>query len=38
MSHAAQTLNMWISYWDYVASLPTMIVAFVVLGLIRRKD
>jgi hypothetical protein len=37
MNHAAQTLNMVVSYWDYVAFLPTMIVAFVVFGLIRRK-
>ena len=38
MNHAAQTLTMVISYWGYVAFLPTMIVAFVVLGLVRRKD
>jgi len=37
MSHTAQTLTMAISYWGYVALLPTMI-AFIVLGLIRRKD
>ena len=36
MNHAAQTLIMAVSYWGYVAFLPTMIVAFVVLG--RRKD
>ena len=38
MNHAAQTLTMVISYWGYVAFLPAMIAAFVVLGLIRRKD
>jgi hypothetical protein len=38
MNHSAQTLTMVISYWGYVAFLPTMIVAFVVLSLIRRKD
>lgn len=38
MKHAAQTLTMVISYWAYVAFLPTMIVAFVVHRLIRRKD
>jgi hypothetical protein len=38
MNHAPQTLAMAISYWGYVAFLPTMIIAFVVLGLIRRKD
>jgi len=38
MNHEAQTLVMAVSYWGYVALLPTMIVASVVLGLIRRKD
>ncbi len=38
MNHAAQTLTTVLSYWGYVAFLPTMIVAFVVLGLVRRKD
>lgn len=38
MNHAAQTLTMAISYWGYLAFLPTMIAASVVLGLIRRKD
>jgi hypothetical protein len=38
MSHAPQTLTMVISYWGYVAFLPTLIAAFVILGLIRRKD
>ena len=38
MNHSTQTLIMAISYWGYVAFLPTMIVAFVVLGLIRPKD
>ena len=38
MNHPAQTMTMVISYWGYVAFLPTMIVACVVLGLIRRKD
>jgi hypothetical protein len=38
MNHAAQTLTMVISYWAYVAFLPTMIVALVVFGLVRRKD
>jgi hypothetical protein len=37
MNHAAQTLTMAISYWGYVAFLPTMIVASVVLGLMGRK-
>ena len=37
MSQAAQTLIMVISYWGYVALLPTMIAAFVVIGLIRPK-
>jgi hypothetical protein len=27
-----------ITYWGYVAYLPMLIVALVVLGLIRRKD
>jgi len=38
MNHAAHTLTMVISYWGYVAFLPTMVVAFVVLGAVRRKD
>ena len=38
MIDAAATLTMVISYWGYVAFLPTMLIAFVVLGLIRRKD
>jgi hypothetical protein len=38
MNHDAQTLIMAVSYWGYVALLPTMIVAASVLGLIRRKD
>ena len=38
MNHAAQTLTMAISYWGYVAFLPTMIVALVVFDLIGRKD
>jgi hypothetical protein len=38
MNHIAQTLSMVISFWDYVALLPTLIVASVVLSLIRRKD
>ena len=38
MNHAAQTLTMTISYWGYVALPPTMIVAFVVFGLMGRKD
>ena len=38
MNHAAQTLTMAVSYWGYVAFLPTMVAAFVVLGLIRRKN
>jgi len=37
MNHAAHDLVMVISYWGYVAFLPAMIVACVVLGL-RRKD
>jgi hypothetical protein len=38
MNHTAQTLTMVISYWGYVALLPTMFVALVVHGLIRPKD
>jgi hypothetical protein len=38
MNQAAQTLTMAISYWGYIAFLPTMIVTCVVLGVIRRKD
>ena len=38
MNQTAQTLTMMISYWAYVAFLPAMIIASVVLGLIRRKD
>ena len=38
MKDAAPTLNMVVSYWGYVAFLPTMIVAFIYLGFIRRKD
>ena len=37
MNHASQTLIMAVSYWGYVALLPAMIIAFVVLGLIPRK-
>jgi hypothetical protein len=37
MNHAAQTLTMAISYWGYVAFLPTFATC-VVLGLIWRKD
>ena len=33
----APTLIMVVSYWAYVAFLPTMLIAFVVLGL-KRKD
>ena len=38
MNQAAQTVNMVISFYDYVALLPTMIVACIVSGLTRRKD
>jgi hypothetical protein len=38
MNDAAPTLIMVVSYWGYVAFLPTMIIALVVHGLIRRKD
>jgi hypothetical protein len=38
MNAAAPTLIMVITYWGYVAYLPMLIVALVVLGLIRRKD
>jgi hypothetical protein len=38
MTQTAHTLTMIISYWGYVAFLPTMIVACVVLSVIRRKD
>ena len=37
MNPAAPTLTMVVSYWGYVAFLPTMIIAAVVLGLVRRK-
>ena len=37
MSHAAQTVAMAVSYWGYVALLPAMLIASLVLGLIRRK-
>ena len=36
MNHAAQTLIMVISYWGYVAFLPTILVAFVVCGWLTR--
>jgi len=38
MNHAAQTLTMAISYWGYVAFMPTIFIAFLVHGVIRRKD
>ena len=38
MNHPAQTLTMAVSYWGYVAFLPAMIIASVVLGLVRRKE
>ena len=38
MNQTAQTLTMMISFWAYVALLPALIVASVVLSLIRRKD
>jgi len=38
MKDAAPTLSMVISYWGYLAFLPTLIVAFIYLGFIRRKD
>jgi hypothetical protein len=38
MKDAAPTFIMMVSYWGYVAFLPTMFIAFVVHGLIRRKD
>lgn len=38
MNDAAPTLIMVVSYWAYVAFLPAMIIACVVLGRIRRKD
>ena len=38
MNHAPRTLSMAISYWGYVALLPTIIVASVILGVVRRKD
>jgi hypothetical protein len=37
MNHPAQTLIMAVSYWGYVALLPMIIIASVVLGLTRRK-
>ena len=38
MKDAVPTLIMVVSYWGYVALLPTLFIAFVVEGLIRRKD
>ena len=38
MKDAAPTLIMVVTYWGYVALLPTLMVAFLVLGFIRRKD
>lgn len=38
MNHAAQILIVAVSYWGYIALLPTMIVASIVLCLIPRKD
>ena len=38
MNQPAQTLIMALSYWGYVAFLPTIIIASVVLGLVRRKE
>ena len=38
MNDAAETLTLTISYWGYLALLPTIIVSFVVLGLIGRKE
>jgi hypothetical protein len=38
MKDATPTLIMVVTYWGYVAFLPTLIVAFVILGFIRRKD
>jgi hypothetical protein len=38
MNHAAQTLDIVVSFFDYVALLPLMMIAFVVFGLIRGKD
>lgn len=38
MNYSAQTLIMAVSCWGYVAFLPTMIIACVVLSLIRWKE
>jgi hypothetical protein len=38
MKDAAPTLIMVVTYWGYVAFLPTLFAAFLVLGFIRRKD
>ena len=38
MKDAAPTLIMLVTYWGYVAFLPTLIVAFLVLGFIWRKN
>jgi len=38
MNHAAQTPTMAVSYWGYNSLLPTIIVAFVVLAVVWRKD
>ena len=38
MNDAAPGLIMVITYWAYVAFLPTLTIAFVYFGFIRRKD
>jgi hypothetical protein len=38
MNHAAQTLIMVVSYWEYVAFLPGLFIAVLVHRLILRKD
>jgi len=37
MNHPAQTLVMAVSYWGYVALLPTIVIASVLLSLRPRK-
>jgi hypothetical protein len=38
MKDGAHTLITVVSYWGYIAFLPTFILAFIYHGFIRRKD